>query len=60
MEEIVKELGMALLYMGTGFALLVLVFLFLKGDGVLGRIVLALPSLLVSVLNGIQIGRAHV
>lgn len=41
MEDIVKELGMALLYMGTGFALLVLVFLFLKGDGVLGRIVLA-------------------
>lgn len=41
MEEIVKELGMALLYMGTGFALLVLVFLFLKGDGVFGRIVLA-------------------
>ena len=32
MEEIVKELGLALLYMGTGFALLVLVFLLLKGD----------------------------
>lgn len=41
MEEIVKELGLALLYMGTGFALLVLVFLLLKGDGVLSRIVLA-------------------
>lgn len=41
MEEIVKELGMALFYMGTGFALLVLVFLLLKGDGVLGRIVFA-------------------
>lgn len=41
MEEIIKELGMALLYMGTGFALLVLVFLDLKSDGVLGRIVLA-------------------
>lgn len=41
MEEIVKELGMALLYIGTGFALLVFVFLLLKSDGVLGRIVLA-------------------
>lgn len=40
MEEIVKELGMALLYMGTALALLVLVFLDLKSDGVLGRIVL--------------------
>ena len=41
MEDIVKKLELPLLYMGTGFALLVLVFLFLKGDGVLGRIVLA-------------------
>ena len=40
MEEVIKELGMALLYMGTGFALLALVFLDLKSDGVLGRIVL--------------------
>lgn len=41
MEEVVKELGMALLYMGTGIALLALVFLALKSNGVLGRIVLA-------------------
>ena len=41
MEEVVKELGMALLYMGTGLALLALVFLALKSNGVLGRIVLA-------------------